>query len=251
MAKDSSRQSLECIVADWPAPDHVRAFTTIRKGGVSEGLYDSLNLASHVGDQSSAVTSNRQLLKASFELPAEPCWLKQTHSNRVIDANSFDDSDADAAWTSSKDTVCAVLTADCLPVFFSNKDGGCVAIAHAGWRGLLNGVISATFAAMQIKPDDCLVWLGPSTGPDAFEVGAEVMQSFTEKNRVTRQCFKQKDEQHWLCDMYQLARIELEQLGVNQVFGGGLCTYTDKENFYSFRRDGNTGRMASLIWMSE
>ncbi len=251
MVKGLPRQPLECIAADWSAPDNVHAFTTTRTGGVSEGLYGSFNLASHVGDLPSAVTSNRQLLKASFKLPSEPCWLKQTHSNRVVDANCFDDIDADAAWTSGKDTVCSVLTADCLPVFFSNKDGSRVAISHAGWRGLLDGVISATFTATQIKPENCLVWLGPSIGPDAFEVGVEVVQSFTEKNNATRQCFKQKDEQHWLCDMYQLARIELGQLGVNQVFGGGLCTCTDKENFYSFRRDGNTGRMASLIWMSE
>ncbi len=251
MARDLSRQSFECIAADWPAPANVHAFTTTRKGGVSEGIYDSFNLATHVGDQASAVTSNRQLLRTSFELPAEPVWLKQTHSNRVIDANCFDDIEADAAWVSSKDTVCAVLTADCLPVFFSSVSGDRVAVAHAGWRGLLNGVIGATFSAMQIKSEDCLVWLGPSIGSDAFEVGAEVLQAVADKNKATLPCFRQKNEQHWLCDMYQLARIELGQLGIEQVFGGGLCTYTDKENFYSFRRDGNTGRMASLIWMSE
>ena len=251
MAKDSSTQSLEWFAADWPAPDHVHAFTTTRKGGISEGVYDSFNLATHVGDLPSLVSSNRQLLKESFELPAEPCWLKQTHSNHVIDANRFDHIEADASWASSKGTVCAVLTADCLPVFFSNKDGSRVAMAHAGWRGLLNGVISATFSAMQIRPDDCLVWLGPSIGPDVFEVGLDVLQSFTGKNKATLPCFRQKDEEHWLCDMYQLARTELEQLGIRQVFGGGLCTYTDKENFYSFRRDGDTGRMASLIWITD
>jgi YfiH family protein len=248
---DSPMPSLECITADWPAPDHVRAFTTTRKCGVSDGSYASFNLASHVGDQLSAVNRNRERLRATFELPAEPCWLKQTHSNDVIDVSRFDRTEADASWAASKGTVCAVLTADCLPVFFSNKNGSRVAIAHAGWRGLLNGVISATFTAMQIRPTDCLVWLGPSIGPDAFEVGGEVLQSFSDKNKATLPSFRQKDEEHWFCDMYQLARVELEQLGIKQVFGGGLCTYTDKENFYSFRRDGDTGRMASLIWITD
>lgn len=255
MAKESSRQSskqtAECISADWPAPGHVHAFTTTRKGGISEGVYDSFNLALHVNDRPGAVISNRQLLQDIFELPAQPLWLQQNHSNCVVAADHFDLIEADASWTSSKNTVCAVLTADCLPVFFTNKDGSRVAITHAGWRGLLNGVISATFSAMQIKPDDCLAWLGPSIGPDVFEVGKEVLQSFTDKDKATLQAFKQKDEEHWCCDMVQLARIELEQLGVEQIFSSGLCTYTDKENFYSYRRDGNTGRMASLIWIGE
>lgn len=251
MANASLSQPLECIPADWPAPGHVYAFTTTRKGGISEGFYDSFNLASHVGDQPWAVISNRQLLKDAFKLPAEPVWLQQNHSNHVIEADHFDHVEADASWTSRKGTVCAVLTADCLPVFFTNKDGSRVAIAHAGWRGLLNGVISTTFSAMQIKPDDCLVWLGPSIGPDAFEVGQDVLQSFAGKDKAMLQAFRQKDEEHWLCDMVQLARIELKQLGVNQISGSGLCVYADKENFYSFRRDGNTGRMASLIWIGE
>jgi YfiH family protein len=250
MARESSSSAPECIHADWSAPEHIRAFTTTRKGGVSEGVYGSFNLALHVDDQASAVTRNRQLLRDTFELPAEPVWLQQTHSNRVIDTNHFDATEADASWASKNGAVCAVLTADCLPVFFTNKEGSKVAVAHAGWRGLLNGVISKTFSAMQTNPDDCLVWLGPSIGPDAFEVGQEVLQSFIDKDKAVLQAFRQKDEEHWLCDMYQLARIELGRLGVNQVSGGGLCTYTDKENFYSFRRDGNTGRMASLIWIT-
>lgn len=254
MAKASSRASLgalECIPADWPAPEHIHAFTTTRKGGVSEGVFGSFNLASHVDDQSSAVTSNRQLLKAFYELPAEPCWLQQIHSNQVIDAHRFESIEADASWTSSKDVVCTALTADCLPVFFTNKEGSCVAMAHAGWRGLLNGVISETFSAMQIKPEHCLVWLGPAIGPDAFEVGTEVRKSFSDKDSKTLNAFSQKDQGHWLCDMPQLARIELQQLGIRQIFGGNQCTYADKEHFYSFRRDGSTGRMASLIWMDE
>lgn len=246
-----SSRPLECISADWPAPDHVHAFTTTRQGGCSEGAYESFNLASHVNDQASAVTRNRQLLRQVFELPAEPVWLEQIHSNRVINAGDYDHIEADASWASSRGVVCAVLTADCLPVLFTNKTGSRVAIAHAGWRGLLNGVISKTFSAMKIEADDALVWLGPAIGADAFEVGKEVMQSFSDKHRMTLQAFRQKDEKHWCCDMYRLARIELEQLGISQIYGGGLCTFTDRENFYSYRRDGNTGRMASLIWMSE
>jgi hypothetical protein len=251
MANASSSQPLECISADWPAPDHVYAFTTTRKGGVSEGAYDSFNLASHVGDQPSAVISNRQLLKDVFELPAEPVWLQQNHSNHVIDADHFEHIEADASWTSRKEVVCTVLTADCLPVFFTNKDGSRVAMAHAGWRGLLDGVISTTFSAMQIEPDDCLVWLGPSIGPDNFEVGTEVLRSFTGKDSERLRAFRQKNEEHWYCDMAQLARVELERQGVEQIFGGDLCTYSDEKKFYSYRRDGNTGRMANLIWMGE
>ncbi len=255
MVRESSRASSslapENIPADWPAPEHVHAFTTTRKGGVSEGVYDSFNLASHVDDQPSAVTNNRQLLKDAYEFPAEHVWLQQIHSKRVIDANHFDSIEADASWTSKKGTVCAVLTADCLPVFFTNKDGSRVAIAHAGWRGLLNSVISETFSTMQIEPDDCLVWLGPAIGPDAFEVGKEVLKSFADIDSKTQNAFKQKDEGHWLCDMYQLARIELARQGIKQIYGGDLCAYSDAENFYSYRRDGSTGRMASLIWMGD
>lgn len=249
-SNQASMQALECIPADWSAPGHVHAFTTTRKGGTSEGVYDSFNLAAHVGDQLSAVNANRQLLKDVFDLPAEPVWLQQVHSNRVITADKFNDSEADASWTSNRNVVCAVLTADCLPVFFSSKDGSRVAMAHAGWRGLLNGVISKTFSALHIKPDDCLVWLGPAIGPGAFEVGKEVLASFTEEDESTLHAFSQKDEEHWLCDMYQLARIELKKLGITQVSGGELCTYSDEENFYSFRRSGGTGRMASLIWIA-
>jgi YfiH family protein len=249
MANGSSDKSPGSVAADWPAPDCVHAFTTKRNGGVSKGIYDSFNLASHVGDLTPAVNSNRQLLKTFFELPAEPCWLNQVHSNRVIEAG-HGPAEADASWTADKDTVCAVLTADCLPVFFTDKVGSRVGIAHAGWRGLLNGVISKTFSAMQMHPHDCLVWLGPSIGPDAFEVGGEVVLAFSEKDPATYRAFRQKDDRHWLCDMYQLARIELEQLGIKQVFGGGLCTCEDEASFYSFRRDGGTGRMASLIWVS-
>ncbi|MFC1589742.1 peptidoglycan editing factor PgeF [Pseudomonadota bacterium] len=257
MAKSlSGRSSGDCIRADWPAPKTVQAFTTTRKNGFSTGAYASLNLAQHVEDDSSVVERNRNWLKDHFNLPSLPVWLQQTHSNTVITADDFRNietpPEADASWTSNSSVVCAVLTADCLPVFFTNKQGNRVAVAHAGWRGVENGVISRCFAATGISPEDCLVWLGPAIGADAFEVGTEVYETFVKKSPENAGAFKQKDAQHWLCDIYQLARIELQQLGIQSIYGGGLCSYSDKANFYSFRRDGNqTGRMASLIWLNK
>jgi len=238
---------------DWPAPSRVRAFSTTRQGGFSEGCYASFNLADHVNDVADRVRQNRTLLSQAFDLPAEPVWLQQVHGNRVVHAAAGDSSspEADAAWTSSKGVVCAVLTADCLPVFFTDLKGSRVAVAHGGWRGLLNGVLAATLSAAGIMPQQCLAWLGPAIGPDAFEVGEDVRQAFIEKHPDNSGAFRQKDESHWLCDLYRLARMELEQQGVKQVYGGGLCTFSDSHRFYSYRRDGDTGRMASLIWLSE
>ncbi|MCW8923596.1 MAG: peptidoglycan editing factor PgeF [Gammaproteobacteria bacterium] len=243
-----------CIQADWPAPENVRALTSTRKGGFSKGSYAGLNLAQHVEDEAPVVARNRDFLLEHFGLPAAPVWLQQTHSNTVIIANDYTMADmppeADAAWTSDSGIICAVLTADCLPVFFTSQQGDRVAVAHAGWRGVHNGVISHCFAATGIAPEDCLVWLGPAIGAEVFEVGAEVYDAFAKKNPENTVAFEQKDAQHWLCDIYQLARIELQQLGIQSIYGGGLCTYSDENSFYSFRRDGaRTGRMASLIWI--
>lgn len=248
--------SMECICPDWPAAETVQAFTTTRKNGFSVGPYASLNLAQHVADDSLIVERNRNLLVEKFDLPSSPIWLEQTHSNTVIVADHHQASGipclADASWTFKPAVVCAVLTADCLPVFFTNKQGDRIAVAHAGWRGLLNGIISATFSALGIRAEDCLVWLGPAISMDAFEVGHDVYQVFSSKNYENKAAFVQKDEHHWLCDIYQLARIELQQLGIQSIYGGDRCTYSDEELFYSFRRDGvQTGRMASLIWLTQ
>lgn len=245
-----------CIRADWPAPENVQAFTTTRKNGFSTDTYAGLNLAQHVEDNVAVVDRNRDFLAKHFDLPSAPLWLQQTHSNTVILADDYQNTatppEADASWTSNTGVVCAVLTADCLPVLFTSKQGDRVAAAHAGWRGVENGIISRCFAATGITPEDCLVWLGPAIGAGVFEVGAEVYDAFVQKNPENVVAFKQKDEQHWLCDIYQLARIELQQLGIQSVYGGGLCTYSDEANFYSFRRDGaQTGRMASLIWLNQ
>ena len=261
MAEPLSDQQLYSIVADWPAPDNVHAFTTTRNcsdasAGNSKGVYANFNLAEHVQDELPDVLSNRQLLNKQFKLPSEPVWLKQTHSKRVIDAYSGDtgcadqvDIEADASWTSKPNIVCAVMTADCLPVFFTNRSGSRVALAHAGWRGMLNGIISSTQHKSGIDADDCLVFLGPAIGPDYFEVGDEVRQKFLAKDSRCADAFIKKDVNHWMCDLYKLARIELEQLGIHNISGGDLCTYSDSERFYSYRRDGETGRMASLIWI--
>jgi YfiH family protein len=247
---------VDCIRADWPAPENVQAFTTTRINGFSAGPYASLNLAQHVADDLSTVARNRARLIEHFHLPSQPVWLQQTHSNTVITADDYQNCrippEADASWTSSSGVVCAVLTADCLPVFFSHKQGERVAVTHAGWRGVLNGIITSSFLATGIAAEDCLVWLGPAIGAENFEIGADVYQAFIRKNPQNAIAFRQTDEQHWLCDIYQLARIELQQLGIQSVYGGGLCTYADEEHFYSFRRDGvQTGRMASLIWLTE
>ena len=244
------------IRPDWPAPENVQALTSTRMNGHSPGTYASLNLAQHVEDDHSLVERNRVRLIEDFNLPSQPVWLQQTHSNTVIRADEYQNAlsppEADASWTSNPNVVCTVLTADCLPIFFTSKQGDRVTAAHAGWRGALNGIISSSFLAMGINAEDCLVWLGPAIGAETFEVGADVYQAFIGKNPANSSAFEQSDEQHWLCDIYQLARIECQQLGIHAIYGGGFCTYSDDENFYSFRRDGaQTGRMASLIWLTD
>ncbi len=248
--------NVDGIRPDWPAPETVQAFTSTRKNGYSSAPYASLNLAQHVEDDRSLVERNRDRLIEHFNLLSQPIWLQQTHSNTVIMADDFQNSlippEADASWTSRSGVVCAVLTADCLPVFFTNKQGDRVAVAHAGWRGVLNGIISTSFFATGIAAEDCLVWLGPAIGAENFEVGVDVYEAFISKSTENTIAFRQTDDQHWLCDIYQLARIECQQIGIHSIYGGGRCTYSDEEHFYSFRRDGTqTGRMASLIWLAE
>ena len=236
------------ITPDWPVPAHVKSFMTTRTGGVSVGAFASLNLAAHVQDDPLAVTENRRSLREL--LPADPVWLNQVHGTQVIQADIASGvPDADASFTRIPNTVCAVMTADCLPVLFCARDGSVVAAAHAGWRGLAAGVLEATLDAMQVSPDEVIAWLGAAIGPNAFEVGAEVRDAFVASHPKTDSAFK--PHQHkWLADIYTLARIRLNACGVRDVYGGGLCTYTDAARFYSYRRDGVTGRMATLIWLA-
>jgi len=238
------------IRPDWPAPANVHALVTLRTGGYSSGPYTSFNLAAHTDDDAAAVLRNRALLTEYFSLPAEPLWLQQVHSNRIVNAGSDDVwAEADGSWSSSAGKVCVVMTADCLPVLICNQQGSRVAAAHAGWRGLHAGVITNAIHMLESDPSELMVWLGPAIGPRSFEVGTEVFRAFTDSRVENTAAFRQTDERHWLCDLYELARIELTRQGVTSIFGGNECTYTDEERFYSYRRDGNTGRMASLIWL--
>jgi len=237
---------LKLITPNWPAPAKVKAYTTTRQGGHSRAPYDSLNLGDHVDDDPKAVAANRATLRQS--LPAEPVWLKQVHSTKIVTANT--NCTADASMTTELDKVCVILTADCLPVLFCDRAGTTVAAVHAGWRGLAGGILEATLQRLNKAPKDILVWLGPAIGPQAFEVGEEVREAFTDHLPEAAQAFKAKGKGHWLADLYLLARQRLAHQSVINVFGGVFCTYTDAERFYSYRRDKITGRMASLIWLN-
>lgn len=245
----------EWIVPDWPAPAGVRALMTTRSGGVSRSPYDSFNSATHVGDDPEAVFENRRLLAA--DLPTEPLWLDQVHGVVVAEAGrDAPGVTADASVARGSGQVCVVQTADCLPVLFCDQAGGVVAAAHAGWRGLAAGVLEAAVTAMDVEPERVLAWMGAAIGPDAFEVGEEVREAFISQHPLAAVAFRpalpgtlDESPRKWLTDLYVLARIRLAALGVDQVHGGGLCTFTDRKRFFSYRRNGATGRMASLIWL--
>lgn len=242
------------IMPNWNAPKHIRAFTTVRTGGVSQAPFNSFNLGDHVGDNPRNVQRNRQRLVKQFGLPHSPLFLTQTHSTRVIrlpyDGNNVE---ADAVYTNQPNQVCVVMTADCLPVLFYSQDGKEIAAAHAGWRGLCDGVLENTVAEFACSPSAICVWLGPAIGPDVFQVGKEVIDQFC--------TFDPQAEQAFIADLtasgkffgniYQLARQRLHKLGITTVFGGEHCTFTEKELFFSYRRDKQTGRMASVIWRTE
>jgi len=246
----TERQSPGFLQPDWPAPPGVHALVTLRTGGFSTGPYTSFNLAAHTDDDPAAVSRNRELLRTYFRLPSEPVWLHQVHSNRMVEAGpDSGGAEADGCSTSTAGKVCAVMTADCLPVLICNRTGTRVAAAHAGWRGLHKGIITNAISMFNSGPAELMVWLGPAIGPQAFEVGADVIRSFTASSSENATAFKQTDDQHWLCDLYTLARLELAGLGVTSVFGGNQCTYTDELRFYSYRRNSITGRMASIIWL--
>lgn len=238
------------ILSEWPAPAAVRAGTSCRQGGVSQPPYESLNPASHVGDDPAAVATNR----ARLELPADPCWLQQVHGTRVavLEENGLlGGLEADAAYTRTPGVICAVLTADCLPVLLCNADGTEVAAVHAGWRGLSTGVIEAALDHFDSRPEQILAWLGPAIGPEAYEVGEEVRAAFVDADPDMAVAFTETRPGHWLMDIYALARRRLQQREIQQISGGDYCTFTDAQRFYSYRRDGVTGRMASVIWFDE
>jgi len=239
-----------CILPDWLAPKNVRALQTTRNGGFSLSPYASLNLGDHVGDNPLMVERNRMLMQPL--LPSEPVWLKQVHGTVVVDAGQTSCwPQADACITSKPGAVCVIMTADCLPVLLCNELGTVVGAAHAGWRGLCDGVIEQTVHSMNVPPQTLMAWLGPAIGPLAFEVGEEVRAAFVARQPEASEAFVPEANGKWLADLYLLARLRLSALGIKRVYGGGLCTYSDNERFFSYRREGTTGRMGTFIWIEK
>ncbi len=225
---------------------------TLRGGGVSAAPYDSLNVATHVGDDPGAVAENRRRVRESLQLPEEPVWLEQVHGTAVLNldiANAPGSRRADAAVTRCAGRVCAIQVADCMPVLFASRTAAVLGAAHAGWRGLAAGVLEATVEAMREPPDRLLAWLGPAIGPEHFEVGDEVRTAFLDRDARAAVAFTRNSRGRWQCDLHALARLRLDSLGVPHVFGGGGCTYTESARFFSFRRENRCGRMAALIWL--
>ncbi len=246
---------MQYITPNWPAPSNVCAVSTTRKNGNSLSPYSSLNLGQHVGDDSQTVIKNRQLLANCIQLPSEPIWLQQVHSNTAMQINGMITPNlvADAAITTVPNCVCVVLTADCLPILICNQTGTKVAAIHAGWRGLSKNIVENTIEMMNEDPTKLYVWLGPAIGPEKFEVSDDVVQIFTNQTRLAKSSFHPIPNRagKYLANIYMLAKIRLNALGITHVYGGDFCTYLDEKNFYSYRRDqGLTGRMATLIWLS-
>jgi len=238
------------IVPDWPAPARVRAFITTRSGGVSAGPFASMNLGLRTDDDLKSVRTNRASLREC--LPAEPKWLLQVHGAEVVDADSLKKPvEADAAVARNPGSVCTVMIADCLPVLLTDRAGTVVAVAHAGWRGLAAGVVENTVRAMGTSPDQVLAFLGPAIGPSAFEVGADVRDAFLSRSGDAASAFVSHKPGKWLADLFELGRRRLRSSGVTKIYGGGICTYSDPQRFFSHRRDKVTGRMAAFIWLTD
>jgi len=240
---------IDTIQPGWDAPPGVHAFCTTRGGGVSDTPFDRFNLALHVGDDAQRVAENRRLLRQYKSLPDEPCWINQTHGNRVVTLEVDDSRDADATVTRSLDTVAVVMTADCLPILLCNREGTEVAAVHAGWRGLQAAVIQSTLGVMKSPVTRLMAWIGPGISQPRFEVGDEVREAFLDSTTQAISCFSEHGEGHWLCDLAGLAELILAQQGVTEIHRDRHCSYRDQDLFYSYRRQAVTGRMASLIWI--
>lgn len=242
------------IKPNWPAPQNIHAFTTTRHHGFSKKPFSSLNLADHVGDDPKAVLANRNKLKVDSDLPTEPIWLKQTHSTKVIcldNYNSNEPPNADAAYTTMPNKICAVMTADCLPLLISTKNGLIVAAIHAGWQGMVAGIIESTLDELSkiTKLQDLLVWLGPAIGPNAFFIKDDVRQQFLSKDPQAKLAMQKQDSDTWSLNIYTIAKQRLQERGITYIYGGDHCTYTEEQLFFSYRRDKQvTGRIASLIY---
>ena len=237
-----------CIIPDWPAPLNVKALQTTRAGGFSSAPYDSFNLGDHVGDAPLAVERNRMLLNRL--LPSEPVWLNQMHGTVVADADRASClPQADACIARHRASVCVVMTADCLPILLCDTQGSVVAVAHAGWKGLAAGVIEATVKSMDVAPENITAWLGPAISQDAFEVGDEVRAAFAAIQPQASSAFIPGKSGKWFADLYALARLRLNALGITRIYGGGSCTFRERDRYFSYRRDGATGRMGTFIWL--
>lgn len=241
------------IIPGWPAPPRVRAYSTTRVGGVSAPPFDSLNLSFSSGDDPDNVRKNRARLISALGLPEPPRWLKQVHGTRVVDADlAVNHPQADASTSNQSRRVLAVTTADCVPVLICDRGGREVAAAHAGWRGLAAGILEQTVAALKSEPSQLLAWLGPGIGPDTFEVGPEVRDAFVAADPEAVCAFRKRNADRLLADLYQLARRRLQRAGIQAVFGGEYCTYSDSAQFFSYRRDGKrSGRMGTFIWLED
>jgi len=242
----------QIIRPDWPVAANVHAISTTRRGGASYGAYDSLNLADHVGDEPHRVQQNRRLLATAQQLPAKPAWLDQQHGCNVacIDEGPPQVA-ADAAYTHRGAKICAVLTADCLPVLLCDEEGTRVAAVHAGWRGLAAGIIEAALDKLEPEKRRIYAWLGPAIGPQVYEIDNVVRSRLLQADSQADAAFVATREGHWTADIYELARRRLLCAGVKDIFGGDFCTFRDPERFFSYRRQGACGRMASLIWLED
>jgi len=242
---------MKIIKADWPAAKHINAITTTRLGGFSEGRYKGLNLAVRCGDELNIVNKNRRLISDEFSWKSPPTWLNQKHSANIVRAENYNDSEIyDASFTEQTNRICVVLTADCLPILICDQKGTTIAAIHAGWRGLAAGIIENSITNLSLAPENILVWLGPAISKKTFEIGAEVRDVFVKKDHDLASAFSPStNSEKWMADIYLIAKITLNGLGITEIFGGNYCTYSDEESFYSYRRDGETGRMGSFIWM--
>ncbi len=237
------------IWADWPAPNNIHAGTSIRVGGNSQAPYNELNLALHVGDIPETVVDNRQILSKQLNLPSEPVWLEQTHSSNIISIDtSAENVIADGSFTAEQNKVCAIMTADCVPILFCDAKGTKIAAIHAGWKGICGGIIEKAVNEFS-NPDSLLAWIGPCISGQYYEIGMDVYEKFENYSTTLKRAFRQRNEDHWYCDLATLVKIILGNSGVTSIYACGLCTYAKDSLFYSYRRDGNTGRTATLIWM--
>lgn len=237
--------------ANWKAPKNISALTTTRVGGYSQPPYDNNNLALHVGDNEENVYKNRQQLVETLNLPAEPYWLEQTHTNICVIPEQENNPSADAAVTFNRKTPLVILTADCLPITLCNRQGTVIAAIHAGWRGLYNGIIENTFKKMDTQASDLLAWIGPAIAQEHYEIGEEVYLSFTSKYPQTEQAFKQVAHNKWLANLPAIAELVMNSLNISAVTQSNLCTYKLTNEFYSYRRKSQTGRIATLIWFND